>query len=133
MEAASCAALRRPGSIDWLAKDFRALNFNVEAQCTPSRAALMTGRYAVRTGNGTVPLFAENYGLTRWEVTLSEMLSQTGYATAIFGKWHLGDTPGRFPTDRGFDEWYGIPNSSDESFLAAEFALPLRLESSGEV
>ncbi len=98
------------------AEGFRALNFNVEAQCTPSRAALMTGRYAVRTGNGTVPLFAENYGLTRWEVTLSEMLSQTGYATAIFGKWHLGDTPGRFPTDRGFDEWYGIPNSSDESF-----------------
>ena len=98
------------------AEGFRALNFNVEAQCTPSRAALMTGRYAVRTGNGTVPLFAENYGLTRWEVTLSEMLSQVGYATAIFGKWHLGDTPGRFPTDRGFDEWYGIPNSSDESF-----------------
>jgi arylsulfatase len=95
---------------------FRALNFNVEAQCTPSRAALMTGRYAVRTGNGTVPLFAENYGLTRWEVTLSEMLSQTGYATGAFGKWHLGDKPGRFPTDRGFDEWYGIPNSSDESF-----------------
>ena len=95
---------------------FRALNFNVEAQCTPSRAALMTGRYAVRTGNGTVPLFAENYGLTRWEVTLSEMLSEVGYATAIFGKWHLGDTSGRFPTDRGFDEWYGIPNSSDESF-----------------
>ncbi len=98
------------------AEGFRALNFNVEAQCTPSRAALMTGRYAVRTGNGTVPLFAENYGLTRWEVTLSEMLSQVGYATAIFGKWHLGDTPGRFPTDRGFDLWYGIPNSSDESF-----------------
>ena len=98
------------------AEGFRALNFNVEAQCTPSRAALMTGRYAVRTGNGTVPLFAENYGLTRWEVTLSEMLSQTGYATGAFGKWHLGDTPGRFPTDRGFDEWYGIPNSSDESF-----------------
>ncbi|MGA7869287.1 MAG: sulfatase-like hydrolase/transferase, partial [Candidatus Binatus sp.] len=98
------------------AEGFRALNFNVEAQCTPSRAALMTGRYAVRTGNGTVPLFAENYGLTRWEVTLSEMLSQNGYATGAFGKWHLGDTPGRFPTDRGFDEWYGIPNSSDESF-----------------
>ncbi|MGC2494972.1 arylsulfatase [Candidatus Binatus sp.] len=103
--------------LDQLATEgFRALNFNVEAQCTPSRAALMTGRYAVRTGNGTVPLFATNYGLTRWEVTLSDMLSQVGYATAIFGKWHLGDTPGRFPTDRGFDEWYGIPNSSDESF-----------------
>jgi arylsulfatase A-like enzyme len=98
------------------AEGFRALNFNVEAQCTPSRAALMTGRYAVRTGNGTIPLSATIYGLTRWEVTMAEMLSRTGYATGIFGKWHLGDTLGRFPTDRGFDEWYGIPNSSDESF-----------------
>ena len=43
------------------------------------------------------------------------MLSDSGYATAIFGKWHLGDTEGRYPTDQGFDEWYGIPNSTDES------------------
>jgi arylsulfatase len=103
--------------LDRLASEgFRALNFNVEAQCTPSRAALMTGRYAVRTGNGTVPLFTPIYGLTQWEVTLAEMLSRAGYTTGAFGKWHLGDTPGRFPTDRGFDEWYGIPNSTDESF-----------------
>ncbi len=102
--------------LDALASEgFRALNFNVEAQCTPSRAALMTGRYAVRTGNGTVPLSAALYGLTQWEVTMANMLSDAGYATAIFGKWHLGDTPGRYPTDQGFDEWYGIPNSSDES------------------
>ena len=78
------------------AEGFRALNFNVEAQCTPSRAALMTGRYAVRTGNGTVPLFAENYGLTRWEVTLSEMLSQVGYATAIFGNGTSATPRGAF-------------------------------------
>ena len=103
--------------LDQLASEgFRALNFNVEAQCTPSRAALMTGRYAVRTGNGTVPLFTPIYGLTQWEVTLAEMLSDAGYATAAFGKWHLGDSPGRYPTDRGFDQWYGIPNSTDESF-----------------
>jgi arylsulfatase A-like enzyme len=95
---------------------FRALNFNVEAQCTPSRAALMTGRYAVRAGDGTVPLFSPLYGLTQWEVTMAEMLSDVGYATGAFGKWHLGDTPGRLPTDQGFDEWYGIPNSSDEAF-----------------
>jgi arylsulfatase len=44
------------------------------------------------------------------------MLTDTGYATGMFGKWHLGDTEGRFPTDQGFDEWYGIPNSSDRAF-----------------
>jgi arylsulfatase len=56
------------------------------------------------------------YGLTQWEYTLAEMLSDAGYATGMFGKWHLGDSPGRYPTDQGFDEWFGIPNSSDESY-----------------
>jgi arylsulfatase A-like enzyme len=103
--------------IDQLAREgMRLLNFNVEAQCTPSRAAIMTGRYAVRTGNGSIPIETPVYGLTRWEVTLAEMLSETGYATGMFGKWHLGHTKGRFPTDQGFDEWFGIPNSSDEAF-----------------
>jgi arylsulfatase A-like enzyme len=103
--------------IDSLAEEgMKLLNFNVEAQCTPSRAALMTGRYAVRTGNASVPLGAGEYGLTRWEYTLAEMLSDAGYSTGMFGKWHLGDSKGRYPTDQGFDEWYGIPNSSDESF-----------------
>jgi arylsulfatase len=55
------------------------------------------------------------YGLTQWEITMAEMLSHEGYATGMFGKWHLGHTKGRFPTDQGFDEWYGIPNSTDES------------------
>ena len=43
------------------------------------------------------------------------MLSDAGYSTGMFGKWHLGRTEGRFPTDQGFDEWYGIPNSTDEA------------------
>jgi len=98
------------------AEGMRLLNFNVEAQCTPSRAAIMTGRYAIRTGNGEVPLGGGEYGLTQWEITIPEMLSDAGYATAMFGKWHLGDSEGRYPTDQGFDEWYGIPNSSDESY-----------------
>jgi arylsulfatase A-like enzyme len=93
----------------------RLTNFNVEVQCTPSRSALMTGRYAVRSGNGTVPMGKGVYGLVQWEVTMAEMLSDAGYATGMFGKWHLGRTEGRFPTDQGFDEWYGVPNSTDES------------------
>jgi arylsulfatase A-like enzyme len=103
--------------IDALASEgMRLLNFDVEAQCTPSRAALLTGRYAVRTGNGSVPIDTPVYGLVQWEITLAKLLSNAGYATGAFGKWHLGHTKGRFPTDQGFDEWYGIPNSTDESY-----------------
>ena len=102
--------------IDRLASEgLRLTNFNVEAQCTPSRSAIMSGRYAIRSGNGTIPLGGGVYGLVQWEITMAEMLSDAGYATGMFGKWHLGHTEGRFPTDQGFDEWYGIPNSSDES------------------
>jgi arylsulfatase len=102
--------------IDTLAEEgIRLTNFNVEAQCTPSRSALMTGRYAIRSGNGSVPITTGMYGLTQWEITMAEMLSDAGYATGMFGKWHLGHTKGRFPTDQGFHEWYGIPNSTDES------------------
>lgn len=53
------------------AEDFQLTNFNVEAECTPSRSALMSGRY----------------GITKWEITLAEMLSNTSYATGIFGQW----------------------------------------------
>lgn len=97
----------------------RLTNFNVEVQCTPSRSALMTGRYAIRSGNSKAPLGEGVYGLVQWEETIAEILSARGYATGMFGKWHLGRTPGRYPTDQGFDEWYGIPNSTDESAWAA--------------
>ena len=107
--------------IDALAAEgIRLTNFNVEVQCTPSRSALMTGRYAIRSGTATVPITTGMYGLTQWEITMAEMLSDEGYATGMFGKWHLGQTKGRFPTDQGFDEWYGIPNSTDESLWPAQ-------------
>jgi arylsulfatase len=64
----------------------------------------MTGHYPIRSGNGSVP-WGEDYGLVQWEVTMAEMLSAAGYATGMYGKWHLGQTNGRFPTDQGFDEW----------------------------
>jgi len=90
-------------------------NFAPEAQCTPSRSALMTGRYSIRSGNHTVELAGSQGGLVRWERTLGDVFSEAGYATAIVGKWHIGASPGRWPTEHGFDEWYGIPRSYDES------------------
>ena len=90
------------------------LNFAPEAQCTPTRSALLTGRYAIRSGNGSVQLPGVPGGLVAWEQTMGDILSRAGYATAIYGKWHIGDEPGRYPTDHGFDEWYGIPHSYDE-------------------
>jgi arylsulfatase A-like enzyme len=91
------------------------LNFAPEAQCTPSRSALMTGRYAIRSGNHTVALAGSEGGLVAWERTVGDVLSARGYATACYGKWHIGASQGRWPTDHGFDEWYGIPRTWDES------------------
>ena len=90
------------------AEGLRLTNFNVEAQCTPSRAAIMTGRYGIRSGNHTVPLGGGVYGLVQWEITMAEMLADAGYHTAMFGKWHLGWSEGRYPTNQGFDEFYGV-------------------------
>src|SRR6476660_805717 len=103
--------------IDKLATEgTRLVNFNVEAQCTPSRSALMTGRFAIRSGTHSVPIGGGLDGLTQWEVTIAELLSEAGYATGAFGKWHLGSVNGRLPNDQGFDEWYGIPRTTDEAF-----------------
>jgi arylsulfatase len=65
-----------------------------------------------------------------WEYTIAELLSDAGYATALYGKWHLGNTQGRLPNDQGFDEWWGVKDSWDEAGYAAwplfkESGLPL--------
>ena len=102
--------------IDKLATEgTRLLNFNVEAQCTPSRSAILTGRHAIRSGTHSVPFPGQLDGLTQWEVTIAELLSGQGYATAHFGKWHLGSDQSRLPTSQGFDEWFGIPRTTDEA------------------
>src|SRR5215831_4655192 len=107
--------------IDKLATEgTRLLNFNVEAQCTPSRSAILTGRFAIRSGTHSVPLPGTPDGLTQWEVTIAELLSAAGYATAHFGKWHLGSAQDRLPTSQGFDEWYGIPRTTDESMFPSQ-------------
>jgi arylsulfatase len=99
--------------LDKLASEgIRLNNFNVEFSCVVSRAALLTGRYAIRTG-ATQPA-----GMTLWEITIAEALKSVGYATALFGKWHLGgNSPEgtREPSHQGFDEYYGIPRTSNEA------------------
>jgi arylsulfatase len=102
--------------IDQFASEgLRLTNMNTEPQCTPSRSAILTGRFAIRSGTYAVPFGGVADGLTQWEVTMAESLSAAGYATALYGKWHLGSQGGRFPSDQGFDEWYGIPRTTDEA------------------
>jgi arylsulfatase len=106
--------------IDKLAAEgLRLLNFNVESDCVPTRSALMTGRHPIRTGAiQSVPAGLPQ-GIHPWEITLAQLLSAQGYATAVHGKWHLGDRAGRYPHERGFDEWYGIPRTSNESMFTS--------------
>ena len=107
--------------LDKLASEgIRFLNFNAETQCTPSRSAFMTGRHPIRSGTTKV-VWGVLYGLTQWEKTIAELVSEQGYSTGMFGKWHLGDTEGRLPTDQGFDEWYGIANTTDESSYSSHY------------
>src|SRR5215217_4066258 len=89
-------------------------HYVVEPQCTPTRSALMTGRFPIRSGNHTIALGGNGGGIVTWERTIGTILSDAGYATAIYGKWHIGAETGRWPTDHGFDEWYGPPRTYDE-------------------
>lgn len=93
----------------------RMTNFNVQNQCTPTRSAIHTGRYPIRSGTQKVPAPGEPQGMAPWEYTVAELLSDSGYATAMYGKWHIGDKDGRLPNDQGYDEWYGTKESAMEA------------------
>ena len=103
-------------NIDRMATEGRKFtNFMVASPvCTPSRAALLTGCYPKRVGMHQHVLFpASTKGLNPDEYTIADHLKSQGYATACFGKWHLGHHPETLPQQNGFDTYYGIPYSND--------------------
>lgn len=127
----------RTPRLDRMAREgMRFTNFYAGAPfCSPSRAALLTGRYPIRAGVPNVLFPTEKTGLPPSEITIARLLKQQGYATACIGKWHLGDEPGFRAHRNGFDSFYGLPYSNDmfrlregEPFRAqhARQELPLR-------
>jgi len=84
-----------------------------QSQCTPSRAGILTGCYPNRVGVDWVFLPHSTTGLNPEEETIADILKTVGYATAYFGKWHLGHHPEFLPTNQGFDTYFGIPYSND--------------------
>lgn len=102
-------------NIDRIAREGMRFTNAVSANpvCSPSRAALMTGRYPTRAGVPNVLFPRDEKGMPLEEITLANVLKEKGYKTACVGKWHLGHRPDYLPTRRGFDSYFGIPYSND--------------------
>ena len=102
-------------NLDRLASEgIRYTNFlSSQAVCSASRASLMTGCYANRVGISGALFPGSQIGISKDEMTIAELLKQKSYTTAIFGKWHLGDSKEFLPLQHGFDEYFGIPYSND--------------------
>ncbi len=110
--------IRTPNLDRMAAEGQKWTNFYVGASvCTPSRAAILTGRLPIRNGMMSAKrrvLFPDSKGgLPASEITIAEALKSEGYATAAVGKWHLGHLPEFLPTSHGFDSYWGIPYSND--------------------
>jgi arylsulfatase A-like enzyme len=101
--------------LDQFAKEgLRLTQFLVEPGCTPSRAALMTGRYSVRAGLSTIIIAGTPNTLQPGEITLGELFKSQGYATGYVGKWHLGASEISWPTGQGFDSYrVGVLETTD--------------------
>ena len=112
--------LTRTPNIDKLAADgLRFTDFYNTGRCSPTRAALLTGLYSHQAGVGDM---AQDRGSKAYRgvlndqcVTIAEMLRSAGYRTAMTGKWHVGHERPHWPTDRGFDHFYGSPRGGDGS------------------
>ncbi len=102
-------------NLDRLAKEGRRFTqfYVAQAVCSASRAALLTGCYPNRIGISGALGPSSKIGISADEMTLAELVKQRDYATAIYGKWHLGVQPEFLPTRHGFDEYYGLPYSND--------------------
>src|SRR5271165_4494943 len=98
-----------PNINQFAAEGINFMRMYTEPSCTPSRSACITGRLAVRNGMFTVSFPVEHSGMDKGEVTMAEVLGKAGYATAFYGKWHLGDTKPSYPTEMGFDEALWTP------------------------
>lgn len=96
------------------------LTCNVEPQYTPPSSAPRTGRHPIRSDETRV-VWGLPHGLVGWEVTIAELFSDADHQTAMFGRWPLGVQVGRYPTDHGFDVWYGLPNTTGEAKCTSQF------------
>lgn len=107
-------AYQTPNIDRMAAEGTRFTNFlTAQAVCSASRAALLTGTYPNRLGLSGALGPGSQVGLNPDEETIADLLKGKGYATAIFGKWHLGDHPSMLPLAQGFDEYFGVPYSHD--------------------
>ena len=108
------SSIRTPHLDRMAAEGVRLTHFySANPVCSPSRAALLTGRYPTRVGVPRVLFPVDKAGLDRSEKTIANVLKARGYQTQCVGKWHLGHTPEYLPTARGFDHYFGIPYSND--------------------
>lgn len=110
------SAIKTPNLDRMAAEGVRFTQFySANPVCSPSRAALLTGRYPTRVSVPRVLFPTDKTGLPDSETTIAQMLKPQGYKTMCIGKWHLGHLPQFLPTNRGFDNYFGIPYSNDMS------------------